>query len=76
MPSPTFTYSDDLVRAAMASERMLELQRNAEKLVDELDYLISVALTREYPAGDPFEINEALVAEAQRRFAAEVVDDA
>lgn len=79
MPSPSIAGSDDLLCAVMASERMLALQENAERLVADLDKLVYVAIVREFPGADTFEIseiNERLVAEAQRRLAEEVAGDA
>jgi len=80
MPNPTFTYSDELVRAVMASERMLELQANATRLVDDLDALIAVAVVREHPTSTSvevmLEIDAGLTAEARRRLAEEVAGDA
>jgi len=71
MSNTTLTYPEDLVRAAMASERMLELQRNAERLMADLDASIFAHLRREFPDADPFDSDEGLMAEARRRLVAE-----
>jgi hypothetical protein len=76
MPNLSITGSDDLMRAVMASERMLANVRNAERLVDDLDALVYVAIVREFPGADPFEVDERLIAEAKRRLAEEVANDA
>jgi hypothetical protein len=76
MMAATFTYPEDLVRAAMASERMLELQQNATQLVDDLDAVIHEYIRREFSDAEVLEINEGLVAEARRRLAAEGGADA
>ena len=64
----------------MASERMHALQENAERLVDDLDALIAVAVVREHPTAASMEvmleIDAGLTAEAQRRLAEEVAGDA
>jgi len=73
MPSPTINGSDDLMRAVLASERLLALQRNAERLVDDLDALVWVAIIREFPDAEPLVVSEGLVAEAKRRLAKEAL---
>jgi hypothetical protein len=71
MPNSTFTFPEDLVRAEMIGQRMLELQRNAEVLVDELDGLILSSIRRVFPGEDSFAVNAELEYQARRRLAAE-----
>jgi hypothetical protein len=71
MAADTVTYPEELVLAAMASERILEQQRNTERLIDELDAAIHAGLRREFPGVDFSEADDGLIAEARRRLAVE-----